>query len=88
MEEAQEMNGAIASGEEFELLSSADGASYILRSKIENTAAHLHGEDAERLRSEFDAIVAQYPDWKPDQTLAQLWDQGGYSWLASQDDGC
>ena len=27
----------------------------------------------------------QYPDWKPDQTLAQLWDQGGYSWLAAQD---
>jgi hypothetical protein len=26
-----------------------------------------------------------YTDWKPDQTLAQLWDQGGYSWLAAQD---
>ena len=27
----------------------------------------------------------QFPDWNPDQMLAQLWDQGGYGWLAAQD---
>ena len=86
MADGQMSHGAIASGEEFELLSSADG--YILRSITDNTAAHLHGDDALRPRSEYDAIVTQYPDWKPDQALAQLWDQGGYSWLASESDGC
>ena len=47
--------------------------------------AHLQGEDATRFRTDYDAIRQQFPAWKPDQTLAQLWDQGGYSWLAAQE---
>jgi hypothetical protein len=33
----------------------------------------------------YDTIRLQFPTWKPDQTLAQLWDQDGYSWLAAQE---
>ncbi len=74
----------IAEGTEYELLASEDGA-FLLRSKSDLFAAHLQGEDAVRFRTDYDAIRLQFPDWKPDQTLAQLWDQGGYSWLASQE---
>lgn len=76
---------SIAEGKEYELLASEDGASFILRSKVDFSVAHLQGEDAARFRTDYDAIRLQFPDWKPDQTLAQLWDQGGYSWLASQE---
>jgi hypothetical protein len=75
----------IAEGKEFELLTLEDGASFILRSKSDFFTAHLQGEDAMRFRNDYDTIRAQFPAWKPDQTLAQLWDQGGYSWLAAQE---
>lgn len=75
----------IAEGTEYELRGSEDGAVFLLRSKADLFAAHLRGEDAVRFQTDYDAIRLQYPDWKPDQTLAQLWDQGGYSWLASQE---
>lgn len=75
----------IAEGKDFQLLAAEDGASYILRSKADFFAAHLKGEDAARFRTDYDAIRRQFPAWQPDQTLAQLWDQGGYSWLAAQE---
>ena len=75
----------IEEGEEFELLSCDDGASFVLRSKADTSVAHLRGDDATRFRADYEAIRLQYPTWKPDQTLAQLWDQGGYSWLAAQE---
>lgn len=75
----------IAEGKDYELLASEDKTSFILRSKADFFAAHLQGEDATRFRADYEAIQLQYPNWKPDQTLAQLWDQGGYSWLAAQD---
>lgn len=75
----------ISEGEEYELLASGDGASFVLRLKADHLAAHLRGEDAVRFRADYDAIREQHPAWKPDQTLAQLWDQGGYSWLAAQE---
>ena len=49
------------------------------------SAAHLRGEDAARFHADYEAIKQQFPAWKPDQTLAQLWDQGGYGWLAAQE---
>ena len=76
---------SIAEGKDYELLASEDGASFILRSKADLLAAHLQGENAARFQTDYDAIRRQFPDWQPDQTLAQLWDQGGYSWLASQE---
>ena len=83
-----DLNTKIIEGEYYELSSSALGDSCTLRFKVDNAAVHLNGEDALKLRAEFEAIRLQFPTWKPDQTLAQLWDQGGYSWLASQDGGC
>ena len=77
----------IAEGTEYELLSSDDGAAFVLRFKKDHLTAHLQGDDAIRFRADFEALKMQYPAWQADQTLAQLWDQGGYSWLAEQD-GC
>jgi predicted aspartyl protease len=34
-------------------------------------------------RGDYEAIKVQYPTYEPDQMLAQLWDQGGYSWIVS-----
>ena len=75
----------IAEGDDYQLSATTDRASFILRSKADSCTAHLQGEDAARFQADYQAIQLQYPDWKPDQTLAQLWDQGGYSWLAAQD---
>ncbi|MFG1479721.1 hypothetical protein V5F53_13825 [Xanthobacter sp. V4C-4] len=76
---------SVCDGDDYALQSGAGGASYVLRFKAEQMTAHLEGDDAERFRSDFDAVKAQYPEWTCDQLLAQLWDQGGYSWLAIQD---
>lgn len=75
----------IAEGKDYELLASADKACFILRSKADSSTAHLQGEDAARFQADYEAVKRQFPESKPDQTLAQLWDQGGYSWLAVQD---
>jgi hypothetical protein len=77
----------IAEGTEYELLSSGDGAAFVLRFKTDQLTAHLQGDDAIRFRADYEVLKMQYPAWQADQTLAQLWDQGGYSWLAEQD-GC
>jgi hypothetical protein len=75
----------LSEGQEFELLASEDRSRFVLRSKADHFVAHLCGEDAERFKADYDAIWLQFPLWKPDQALAQLWDQGGYSWLATQE---
>ena len=85
MIENQVSSSLIAEGRDFELLTTEDGASFILRSKADFFTAHLKGEDATRFRTDYDTIRQQFPAWKADQTLAQLWDQGGYSWLAAQE---
>lgn len=85
MDGGQETLEPICEGEDYALKASADGAHYVLRFKAERMTATLEGEDAERFRSDLDAVKAQHPDWTCDQMLAQLWDQGGYSWLAIQD---
>jgi hypothetical protein len=75
----------IARGRDFELLSSADGASFVLRSRPDHYVAHLQGDDADKFRADYLTVKSQFPDWEADRTLAQLWDQGGYSWLATQE---
>jgi hypothetical protein len=85
MSENQASVSLIAEGKDYELLGTADQVSFILRSKVDLQTARLQGENAERFQADYRAIQLQYPNWKPDQTLAQLWDQGGYSWLAAQD---
>ena len=85
MSQHQAAVSLIAEGADFELSATPDRASFVLRSKADFCTAHLQGDDAARFQADYQAIRLQYPDWKPDQTLAQLWDQGGYSWLAAQD---
>jgi hypothetical protein len=75
----------VEEGSEYELLGSQDRTAFALRFKADHLTAHLQGDDATRFRADYEAIRLQFPAWKPDQTLAQLWDQGGYSWLAAQD---
>jgi len=75
----------VEEGAEYELLGSKDRGTFVLRFKTDGLTAHLAGDDAARFRADYETIRTQYPAWKADQTLAQLWDQGGYSWLAAQD---
>lgn len=73
----------LAEGSEYALLAARNGA-IVLRHKSDHLAAHLQGEEAARLRAHYDAIRSRFPEWEADQTLARLWDQGFYSWLAAQ----
>lgn len=75
----------IESGDEYELLTSEDRSAYALRFKTDHLIANLEGEDASRFQKDYEDIKSQYPNWPADQTLAQLWDQGGYSWLAIEE---
>lgn len=76
----------VAAGAEYELLAAEDGVGLVLHFKSEHLAAHLEGDDATRCRADYEAIKLQFPNWQPDQALAQLWDQGGYCWLAAKDE--
>ncbi len=73
----------LGDGDEFTLLGAGDQTHFVLRFKPDALVADISGEDAERFRGDYETVRAQYPDWSSDQVLAQLWDQGGYSWLAS-----
>ncbi len=85
MDNTQPALTRLAEGADYELLASPDETTFVLRFKPEGMAAKLQGEDAARFRTDYAVVKKQYPSWTCDQTLAQLWDQGGYSWLASQD---
>jgi len=85
MSENDEAIRVVAAGTEYELLASQDETSFLLRYKTENLSARLQGDDAARFRADYEAIKSQFPTWPTDQTLAQLWDQGGYSWLAIEE---
>ncbi|HUI22025.1 MAG TPA: hypothetical protein VLZ74_13405 [Methylocella sp.] len=85
MSENDEALRVVAAGTEYELLASQDETSFLLRYKTENLSARLQGDDAARFRADYEAIKSQFPTWPTDQTLAQLWDQGGYSWLAIEE---
>jgi len=74
----------VEGGKEYELLASDDKQTYALISKIEEQTAILQGEQLEAFHAEFDLVRKQYPAYTPDQRLAQIWDQGGYSWLAAE----
>ena len=69
-------------GADYTLSSAADGEEYVLRNKADGLDAELRGEDAVRFRQDYEELKARNPDWRADQLLAQLWDQGGYGWLA------
>ncbi len=77
----------IGEGTDYALHAADNGAAFVLRFKTDHLTAHLGDDDASRFRADYDGIRAQYPTWQMDQMLAQLWDQGGYGWLATED-GC
>jgi hypothetical protein len=85
MGETNEAFAVVAAGTAFELCASQDGTAFVLRSKTDHLSAHLVGEDATRFRADYETIKLQFPDWQADQMLGQLWDQGGYSWLAIEE---
>lgn len=75
----------VSDGQDYTLHAAPDGTRFVLRFKVEQMIADLAGEDAERFRKDLDEVKSQFPQASADQVLAQLWDQGGYSWLAVQD---
>ncbi|SFI17713.1 hypothetical protein [Bradyrhizobium sp. cf659] len=75
----------LSDGDRFELRASADRSAYELRTKADFFVAHLLGEDALRFGADYRAVRRQHLAWKPDQALAQLWDDGGYMWFAAQE---
>jgi len=76
----------LAEGVEFSLFASEKKRIYRLSFKPDHQVALLQGEDGARFQTDYATLVAQFPNWTADQTLAQLWDQGGYSWLATEGD--
>lgn len=85
-EKSQAIFKLIAEGEEFELSANDSGTEYLLRNKEDASTAHLEGDDAEAFSQEYNTIQTQFPGYNTDQMLAQLWDQGGYSWMAVADE--
>jgi hypothetical protein len=85
MPDAPESFIQIADGHEYALWSDGAGSAFVIRFKTEQLAAHLQADDAARFKADYETIRSQQPGWHVDQTLAQLWDQGGYSWLAVAD---
>jgi hypothetical protein len=85
MNDKQTLPVPVAEGPEYALHAADDGSAFTLRCKADGLTAHLQGDDASRFRADYETIRLQFPSWSADQMLAQLWDQGGYSWLAAED---
>lgn len=75
----------IAEGQEYSLHGSEDEMVFLLRCKTDHMAARLCDGDAIRFRADYETTKLQFPKSEPDRILAQLWDQGGYSWLAAEE---
>ncbi|MGD9545339.1 MAG: hypothetical protein AB7F41_00260 [Methylocystis sp.] len=73
-------------GEEYALSATPDRTCFTLHNKAESMVAELRDDDAARFRRDYDELKIQFPDWNADKLLAQLWDQGGYGWLAQQEE--
>lgn len=72
-------------GDEYALSSTSDRTCFLLRNKADGMLARLLDDDAARFRQDYADLKANFPEWKADQLLAQLWDQGGYGWLAQEE---
>lgn len=87
MAEIEELSAFVEGGEEYELRSNEDGSAYTLRFISEDQIVSLQGEDLQSFLKEYNLIKVQYPQYSADQRLAQIWDQGGYSWFAAGQQG-
>ena len=87
MADIEELGNLVEGGEEYELRSNPDRTAYTLRYKTENMIVSLEGEALDAFLKEYDLVKVQYPQYGADQRLAQIWDQGGYSWLAMEQQG-
>ena len=74
----------LETGEDYALSAAPDRTCFTLRNNADGMVAALHGDDAARFRHDYDELKTQFPDWNADKLLAQLWDQGGYGWLAQK----
>jgi len=84
MTDCKESMNFIEGGDEYELHATEDKTAYMLVCKIEDQTAILQGEQLAAFLAEFDLVRRQYTSYTPDQRLAQIWDQGGYSWIAAE----
>ncbi len=84
MTDKQEPTVFVEGGDEYELFTSEDKTAYLLCFKTEGLTVPLQGEQLEAFLKEYDTVKKAYPNYGPDQRLAQIWDQGGYSWLAAE----
>ena len=87
MTDKQEPTNFVEGGDEYELFTNEDKTAYLLRFKTEGLTVPLEGEQLEAFLKEFETVKKAYPNFGPDQRLAQIWDQGGYSWLAMEATG-
>lgn len=76
----------LETGDEYALSTATDRTRFTLHNKADGMIAELHGDDAARFLKDYDELKLQFPDWNADKLLAQLWDQGGYGWLAQQEE--
>jgi hypothetical protein len=79
-------NHLLETGEEFALSAPLDRTRFTLHNKADKMIAELRDDDAARFLQDYDELKIQFPDWNADKLLAQLWDQGGYGWLAQQEE--
>ena len=75
----------LEAGEEYALSAAPDRTRFTLRNKADGMTAELRGDDAARFVQDYDELKIRFPDWHADKLLVQLWDQGGYGWLAQQE---
>lgn len=83
MADREDPSTLVEGGDEYELRTNDDRTAYTLHFKTEDQIVRLEGEALEAFLREYDLVKVQYPQYGADQRLAQIWDQGGYSWLAA-----
>lgn len=60
---------------------------YPVFTRQEKTVALFKDDGLVSFLADYGTVKASYPAYSSDQVLAQLWDQGGYSWVAVPDEG-
>lgn len=86
MDDADREYAVLEDGDEYALLTSnVQQSAFRLHNKSEASCALIENDDALRFQADYQALKSSNPDWDADKILAQLWDHGGYGWLAKQE---